>query len=77
MLHFRASSFEKEEEEEENPPPNHASDSSSSFMETYLHFPAWQYKVMNPDGLYSFMTSNRPEHTPNIAWLDPMCSQIL
>ena len=49
---------------EENPPPSHASGSSSSFMETYPHFLAWQCEVMNPDGLYSSMTLDRPEHTP-------------
>ena len=73
MLDFQASSSE-EEEEEENPPPYHASDFSSSFMETYPHFPAWQYEVINRDGSYSSMTLDRLEHTPNIPWLDAVCS---
>ena len=66
MLHSQASSFEEEEEGEENPPPNHASDSSSSFKETYPHFPAWQYEVINSDGSYNSVTLDRPEHTPNV-----------
>ena len=74
MLHSQASSSEEEEEEEENPPPSHASGSSSSFMETYPHFPAWQYEVMNPDGSYSSMPLDRPEHTPNVPWPDLVCS---
>ena len=76
MLHFQASSSSEEEKEEENPPPppNHASDASSSFMETYPHFLAWQYEVMNPDGLYSSMTLDRSEHTPNFPWPNPVCS---
>ena len=60
MLHSQASSSKEEEEGEENPPPSHASGSSSSFMETYPHFPAWQYEVMNPNGLYSSMAFDRP-----------------
>ena len=77
MLHSYASSSEdseKEGEEEENLPPSHASGSSSSFMETYPHFPAWQYEVMNPDGSYSFMTLDKLEHTPNVPWPNPVCS---
>ena len=74
MLHSQASSFEEEEEGEENPPPNHATDSSSSFRETYPHFLAWQYEVMNSDGLYNSVTLYKPEHTPNVPWLDSVCS---
>ena len=74
MLHFQASSFEEQEEEDENPPPSHASGSSSSFMETYLQFSGWQYEVMNPNGSYSFMPLDRPEHTPNVPWPNPVCS---
>ena len=62
--------------EEENPMPYHASRSSSSFMETYRHFPAWKYEVMNPDGSYSYMTLERLEHTPNVPWPDAVCSRI-
>ena len=79
MLHSYASSSEdseKEGEEEENLPPSHASGSSSSFMETYPHFPAWQYEVMNPDGSYSFMTLDKLVHTPNVPWPNPVCSWI-
>ena len=69
MLHFLASSSEKDEDEEKNPPPSHARGFSSFFMETYPYFPAWQYEVMN-----SFMALDRPEHTPNVPWGDPVCS---
>ena len=82
MLDFQASSSEgeeegkeeEEEEEEEIPSPHHAGSFSSSFMKTYPHFPAWQYKVMNLDGTYSSMPLDRLEHTPNIPWPDPVCS---
>ena len=77
MLGFQAPSFEGEEEgegEEEIPSPHHAGSSFSSFMETYHHFLAWQYEVMNHDGTYSSMPLNRPEHTLNIPWLDLVCS---
>ena len=70
-MYSQASSFE---EEEENPFPSHASGFSSSFMETYPHFPAWQYKVINPDGSYSSMTLDRLKHIPNIPWPDLVCS---
>ncbi|KAK9997391.1 hypothetical protein SO802_022077 [Lithocarpus litseifolius] len=50
------------EEEEEIPSPHHAGISSSSFLETYPHFPAWQFDVMNPDGTYSSMPLTGPEH---------------
>ena len=79
MLDFQPPSFEGEEggeEEEEIPSPYHASSSSSSFIETYPHFPAWQYDVMNPNGTYSSMPLNRPDHTPNIPWLNLVCSCI-
>ena len=74
MLHSQASSFEEEEEGEENPPSSHASGSSSSFRETYPHFPAWQYEVMNPDGSYSSVTLDKLEHTPKAPWPDLVCS---
>ncbi|KAL0008442.1 hypothetical protein SO802_009944 [Lithocarpus litseifolius] len=64
----------EEEKEEENPPPSHASGSSSSFMETYPHFPTWQYEVMNLDGSYSSMALDRLDHTPNVPWGDPVRS---
>ena len=71
---FTASSFEGEEGEEEEemiPSPHHVSSSSSSFMETYPHFLAWQYDVINLDGMYSSMPLTRPEHVPNVPW--PVC----
>ena len=71
MLDFQASSSEEEEEEEEIPSPHHAGGSSSSFMETYPHFLAWQYEVINLDGSYSSMPLDRLEHAP---WPDPVCS---
>ena len=77
MLDFQPLTSEGEEggeEEEEIPSPLHAGGSSSSFMETYPHFPAWQYKVMNPDGTYSSMPLDRPEHTPNVPWPNLVCS---
>ena len=52
MLDFQPPSSEREEggeEEEEIHSPHHASSSSSSFIETYPHFSAWQYDVMNPN----------------------------
>ena len=70
MLHFLASSSEKDEDEEKNPPPSHARGFSSFFMETYPYFPAWQYEVMNLDGLYSSMALDRLEHTLNVPWGD-------
>ena len=73
MLDFQAPSSKGEEEGEEIPSPHHSSSSSSSFMETYPHFPAWQYEVMNPDGTYSSMPLDRPEHIPNV--LVPICAQ--
>ena len=79
MLDFQPpSSKGKEggEEEEEIPSPHHAGSSFSSLMETYPHFPAWQYDVMNPDGTYSSMPLNRLEHTPTIPWPVPVCSCI-
>ncbi|KAL0008256.1 hypothetical protein SO802_009758 [Lithocarpus litseifolius] len=66
----QASSSEEKEEGEKNPPPSHANGSSISFMETYPHFPAWQYEVMNPNGSYSSVTLDRLEHTPNVPWPD-------
>ena len=77
MLDFQAPSFEGEEEgegKEEIPSPHHAGSSSSSFMESYPHFLAWQYEVMNLDGTYSSMPLNRLEHTPNFPWPNPVCS---
>ena len=55
------------------PSPHHASGSSSSFTETYPHFSALQYDVMNLDGMYSSIPLTRPEHVPNIPWPDPVC----
>ena len=69
MLDFQPPSSEGEEggeEEERIPSLYHAGSSSNSFLETYPHFPAWQYDVMNPDGTYSSMPSNRLEHLPNV-----------
>ena len=78
MLDFQAPSFEGkeegEEEKEEIPSPRHAGSSSSSFMETYPHFLAWKYEVMNPNGTYSSMPLDGPKHTPNVPWPDPVCS---
>ena len=39
-------------------------------------FLAWQYDVMNLDGTYSSMLLDRLEHTPNVPWLDLVCSCI-
>ena len=53
MLDFQPPASEGEEEgeeEEEIPSPYYVDSSSSSFMETYPHFLAWQYDVMNPNG---------------------------
>jgi len=74
MLDFQASSSKKEEEDEEIPSPHHVGGFSSSFTETYPYFPTWQYKEMNPDGSYSSMPLDRPKHTPNVPWPNPMCS---
>ena len=75
LLDFQHPAYEGEKEgEEEVPSPHYASSSSSSFTETYPHFPAWQYDVMNPDGTYSFMPLTRSEHVPNVPWPDPVCS---
>ena len=71
MLDFQPPSSEGEEE---IPSPHHVGGSSSSFTETYPHFPAWQYDVMNPDGTYSSMPLTRPEHVPNVPWPDSVCS---
>ena len=76
ILDFQPSSSDGEEEgekEEEIPFPHHVGSSSSSFMETYSHFLAWQYDVMNPDRTYSSMPLTRPEHVPNV--LVPICAQ--
>ncbi|KAK9997566.1 hypothetical protein SO802_022252 [Lithocarpus litseifolius] len=73
MLDFQAPSSEGEErgeEEEEISSPHYAGISSSSFMETYSHFSAWRYEVMNPDGTYNSMPLDRPKHTPNVPWPD-------
>ena len=77
MLDFQPPAFEGEEkggEEEEIPSPHYTSSSSSSFLETYPHFLAWQYDMMNPDGTYSSMPLTRLEHIPNVPWPDPICS---
>ena len=79
MLDFQAPSSKgeeegEEEEEEEIAFPHHASSSSSSFMKTYPHFSAWQYEVMNPDGIYRSMPLDKPEHTPNVPWPNSVCS---
>ena len=76
MLDFQASSSKGEEEgeEEEIPSPYQTGGCSCSFMETYPHFLAWQYEVMNPDGTYSSMPLNRLKHTPNIPWPHPRYS---
>ena len=77
MLYFQPPSSEGEEEgeeEEEIPSPYHAGCSFSFFMGTYPHFLSWQYGVMNPDGTYSSMPLTRPEHVPNVPWLNPICS---
>ena len=69
MLDFQPpTSKGEEEEEEEIPSPHYAGSSSSSFIETYPHFSAWQYDVMNPNGMY------RLEHVPNVHLPDPVCS---
>ena len=76
MLDFQPPSSEGEEggeEEEEIPSPFHAGN-SCSFIETYLHFPAWQYDVMNSDGTYSSIPLTRPKHVPNVPWPDSVCS---
>ena len=74
MLDFQPQSSDGEEEEvEEIPSPHYTSSSSSSFTETYPRFSTWQYDVMNLDGMYSSMPLNRPEHTPNVPWPDPVC----
>ena len=78
MLDFQTPSSEGEEEgkeeEEEIPSPDHAGSSSSSFMETYPHFSAWKYEVINLDGTYSSMPLDSLKHTLNIPWPDPVCS---
>ena len=77
MLYFQAPSFEGEEggeEEEEIPSPHHAGSFFGSFTETCPHFLAWQYDVMNPDGMYSSMPLTRLEHVPNVPWPNPVCS---
>ncbi|KAL0014164.1 hypothetical protein SO802_001233 [Lithocarpus litseifolius] len=66
-----SSSEGEEEEDEEINSLYDAGSSSSSFAETYPHFPAWQYDVMNPDGTYSSMPLTRSQHVPNIPWPDP------
>ena len=73
MLHSQASSSEEKEKEEKNPPPSHASNSSSSSMETYPHFLAWQYEVMNPDRSYNSVPLDRPEYA-NVTWPNMVCS---
>ncbi|XP_050269879.1 uncharacterized protein LOC126713953 [Quercus robur] len=71
MSNAPSSEGEKEGEgEEEILSPHHAGSFSNSFMETYPYFLAWQYEVMNPDGTYSSMPLDRPEHTLNIPWPD-------
>ena len=55
-------------------PSSNANGSSSSFMETYPHFLAWQYEVMNPDGSFNFMNLDQPYYTPNFPWNDPIYS---
>ncbi|KAL0008663.1 hypothetical protein SO802_010165 [Lithocarpus litseifolius] len=57
-------------EEDESSPSSHVDGSSSSFIETYPHFPTWQYEVMNPDGSYSSMNLNQPEYTSYFPWND-------
>ena len=79
MLYFQPPSSEGGEGgqgKEEISSPHHARGSSSSFTETYPHFLAWQYDVMNFDGTYSSMPLTRPEQTPNVPWPDPVCSCI-
>ena len=73
MLDFQPPSSEGEKEEE-IPSPYYAGSSSSSFTKTYPHFPAWQYDMMNPNGMYSSMPLTRPEHVPNVPQPDPVCS---
>ena len=73
MLDFQPP-YSKGEEEEEIPSPHHAGGSSSSFTETYNHFSAWQYDVMNSNGTYSSMPLTRPKHVTNVPWPDPVCS---
>ncbi|XP_075668960.1 uncharacterized protein LOC142638783 [Castanea sativa] len=63
---------EKGDEEEEIPSPHRAGSFSSSFAETYPHFLAWQYDVMNPNGTYSSMPLNRPKYVSNVPWPDPV-----
>ena len=67
---------EEQEEKEEIPSPHYVGRSSSSFTETYPHFLAWQYDVMNPNGTYSSMPLTRPKHVPNVPWPDPICSRM-
>ena len=75
MLDFQPPSSEGEEEKKEEIPSLHYADgSSNSFIETYPHFPAWQYDVMNPNGTYSYIPLTRPEYVPNIPWPDLVCS---
>ena len=78
MLDFQPEREEEEEGEEEEkeeiPSPRHVGGSSSSFIETYPHFPTWQYDIMNPDGMYSSMPLTRLEHVPNVPWPNSVCS---
>ena len=77
MLYFQLSWSKGEEggeEEEEIPSPHYTGSTSSSFTETYPHFLAWQYYVMNPDATYSSMPLIRPEHISNVPWPDTVCS---
>ena len=76
MLDFQPPASEGEEggeEEEEIPSSHHAGSSSSSFMETYPHFLAWQYDVMNLDGTYNSMPLTRLEHVINVPWPNLVC----
>ncbi|KAM3741771.1 hypothetical protein ACB098_07G022200 [Castanea mollissima] len=54
------------------PPPSSNVGPYASFAERCPNFPPWQYKVMNPDGSFSFVNLDRPKYAQNVPWSGPI-----
>lgn len=59
------------------PPPSNVGGPHVSFVETYPNFLAWRYKIMNPNGSYSFMNLDQPKYAQNVPWNGSVYSQTL
>ncbi|XP_023891129.1 uncharacterized protein LOC112003174 [Quercus suber] len=54
------------------PPPSNVDGPYASLAERYPYFPTWKYKVMNPDGSFSFVNLVRPIYAQNVPRSGPI-----